>query len=95
MGRYFKYEQAKPKKYNIVQTDGNVGNMKKEVTTPAPAPTKSYSKTRGEHFKDLVICALVIGIVAFVGGTVYADKQNDEVRNAVSAAQVVPAPASK
>lgn len=71
-------------------------------TNKAEAPAKSYNKTRGEHFKDLIIVALVVAIAAFIGGMQFSNKQQAEVRNAVSAAQVAapavattPAPTSK
>lgn len=51
-------------------------------------PAKKYSKTRGEHYKDLVIVALVVGIVAFVGGMHFANQHNAETAKAVQAATV-------
>lgn len=49
------------------------------------APAKTYNKTRGEHLKDMLIVALVIGIIAFVGGMQFAEKQNAKVSDAVKA----------
>lgn len=70
--------------------------------TTEPKAVKRYSKTRGEHFKDLVIVALVVAIGAFIGGMAFANNQQTEVKNAVSASQVAapavaatPAPTSK
>lgn len=54
--------------------------------------SKKYAKTRGEHFKDIVIAVLITSIIAFVGGMVFANKQNTEVKNAVNAAQSVVTP---
>jgi len=74
----------------------------KSTTNKAEVPAKSYNKTRGEHFKDLVIVALVVAIGAFIGGMQFSNRQQTEVKNAVSAVQVAapavattPAPASK
>jgi flagellar basal body-associated protein FliL len=76
--------------------------MPNKSTTTEPKSKSKYAKTRGEHFKDLIIVALVVAIAAFVGGMVFANSQQTEVKNAVSAAQVTapavattPAPTSK
>lgn len=53
------------------------------------ASKPKYSKTRGEHFKDLVITALVIGIIAFIGGVTFQAKQQDAINTAVKGAQTV------
>ena len=77
---------------------------KPEVKSTNTKP--KYAKTRGEHTKDLIIAILITGVIAFVGGMVFANKQDAEVKNAVSAAQqamapkadaqaIAPAPASK
>jgi Mn2+/Fe2+ NRAMP family transporter len=77
---------------------------KTSTTNEQPKAVKKYAKTRGEHYKDIVIAILVTSIIAFVGGVVFANKQEAEVKSAVSAAQAVvtpvaeaatPAPASK
>lgn len=64
--------------------------MSKNNTTPtAEAPkatSKKYAKTRGEHFKDMLIVALIVGIIAFVGGMHFANQQNSRVANAVKSA---------
>lgn len=52
------------------------------------APAKKYQKSRGEHAKDILIAILITGVVAFVGGIVFANKQNARVEQAVKAAQV-------
>lgn len=62
----------------------------KSTTTEAvKAPKAKYSKTRGEHFKDLVITALIVGIIAFVGGVTFQAKQQDAINTAVKGAQTV------
>lgn len=60
--------------------------------TEAPKASKKYAKTRGEHYKDIVIAILITAVIAFIGGMVFANKQNTEVKNAVSAAQAAIAP---
>lgn len=56
----------------------------KSTTTEAP---KVYAKTRGEHFKDMVIVALVVGIIAFGLGFKFNADRNTEMQSAVKAAQ--------
>lgn len=63
--------------------------MTKTISTPeAPKASKKYQKSRGEHAKDILIAVLITGVVAFVGGTMFANKQNARVEQAVKAAQV-------
>lgn len=62
---------------------GRTRKMSKAKATES-APKKRYSKTRGEHIKDIVIAVLIAGIVAFVGGVQFANGQNDRVNNAVT-----------
>lgn len=64
-------------------------NNKTEAVKASP---KKYAKTRGEHYKDIVIAILITAVIAFIGGMVFANKQNTEVKNAVSAAQAAIAP---
>lgn len=61
----------------------------KSTTTEVKAPKAKYSKTRGEHFKDIVITALIVGIIAFVGGMTFQGKQQDAINTAVKGAQTV------
>lgn len=56
----------KPKKTKNNKKDGN---MSKEIK-----PKKDYS-----HFKDIVITALVVGIIAFITGTYFANANNARV----------------
>lgn len=71
----------------------NTTPTKTEVKT-----SKKYAKTRGEHYKDIVIAILVASIIAFIGGMHFSNQQNGKIANAVKA--VTPtvsaqAPASK
>lgn len=69
--------------------------MSKTTQTEQPKAVKKYAKTRGEHYKDIVIAILVTTMIAFTGGMVFANKQQAEVRNAVSAAQKVVTPTAE
>lgn len=55
------------------------------------SPAKTYNKTRGEHIKDMVIVALVVGIIAFGLGFKFNADRNSEMQNAVKAAQTTQA----
>lgn len=73
--------------------------MTKETKTPeiTKAPKPKYSKTLGEHVKDIVIAVLITAIVAFIGGMMFQNKQQHAIETAVKAvtpiaqAQEVPA----
>lgn len=70
-------------------------NTKTEAVKASP---KRYAKTRGEHYKDMVIVALIVGIVAFGLGVRFQANRNAELQSAVKAAQtaaVTPAPEVK
>ena len=69
----------------------------KQPTPEVKAPKAKYSKTRGEHFKDIVIAVLITGIIAFVGGMVFQGKQQQAIETAVKGAstQTVEAPVKK
>ena len=75
------YEDIKPNTRKGGKDSVKMAKSQKSVEAPA----KTCNKTRGEHFKDLVITALVIGIIAFVGGMQFAEKQNAKVSDAVKA----------
>lgn len=66
---------------------GKDSKMSNKSTTKAEAPAKSYNKTRGEHFKDIVIAVLVVGVIAFIAGVHYSDSKNAQMQSAVKAAQ--------
>jgi hypothetical protein len=61
--------------------------MSKTTKEVAAKPRKGYSKTRAEHYKDIVIAVLVAGIVAFVGGVMFANGNNAKVQAAIDAVQ--------
>lgn len=62
--------------------------MSNQVQTTGPKPDKKkYNKTRGEHFKDIVIAVLITAVIAFVSGASYANKQNAEIDAAVDAVE--------
>lgn len=64
-----------------------VGRVKMTKSTlTAEKPVKKYAKTRGEHYKDIIIAILVAGVIAFVGGMHFADQRNAQMQNAVKAA---------
>ena len=65
---------------------GKDSKMSKSNKSVEATPAKSYNKTRGEHFKDMVIVALVVGIVAFGLGFKFNADRNSEMQNAVKAA---------
>lgn len=74
---------------------GRVKSMtNKPTTTEAPKASKKYAKTRGEHYKDIVIAVLIAGVIAFIGGMHFANQHNAEMQTAVKAAAIA-APASK
>jgi hypothetical protein len=78
--------------FKLSPTAGRISTkMSNKTTTPeaVKAPKAKYSKTRGEHFKDLVITALIVGIIAFVGGVTFQSKQQDAINTAVKGAQTV------
>lgn len=73
--------------------------MPKSITTAEPKTAKKYAKTRGEHYKDMVIVALVAGLIAFVGGMHFSNQQHNQVasavKNAVAPSASAQAPTSK
>lgn len=71
-------------KIRVGRTFTKMSNSKPQ-TTEAPKVKAKYAKTRGEHFKDLVITALIIGIIAFIGGMTFQGKQQGAIDTAVKA----------
>lgn len=65
---------------------GKDSKMSKTTVTEAPKASKKYAKTRGEHFKDILIAILVTAVVAFVAGSVYANNQHEATAQAVQQA---------
>lgn len=77
---------------------GKDSKMSKSTNTESSTPKKKYAKTRGEHYKDIVIAVLVTSIIAFVCGMQFANSNNAKVSeavNAVTATQMVNAEAKK
>mgnify|MGYP006148911633 CR=1 FL=1 len=77
------YEDINPKK---TRTGGKDIIKMSKAKQQVDAPAKTYNKTRGEHFKDIVIVALVVSIIAFIGGMQFAKSNQAEVDRAVQAA---------
>lgn len=75
---------------NPVKGGKDITKMSNKTNTsePVKAPKQKYSKTRGEHFKDIVIAVLVSGIIAFVCGMTFQTKQQDAITTAVKGASV-------
>lgn len=67
----------------------------KTVEVSAPKVKAKYAKTRGEHFKDIVIAILVSAVIAFVAGMNFQGKQQDAINTAVKGAQTVATPEVK
>lgn len=44
-----------------------------------------YEKSRGEHFKDIVIAVLITGVITFVLGVRYANNQAATTATAIQA----------
>lgn len=60
--------------------------MSKQNNTSAPevkASKAKYNKTRGEHFKDILIAVLVAGIIAFIGGMQFQSHQQKAIETAM------------
>lgn len=75
-----------PQLTKTAQSGGKDSKMSKNSTTnEAPKTSKKYAKTRGEHYKDIVIAVLVTGIIAFVAGTMFQGKQQNAINAAVNA----------
>ena len=77
---------------NPYRVERTFKKMSKQSTTQpevTKAPKAKYSKTRGEHIKDVIIAVLIAGIIAFVGGVTFQSKQQDAINTAVKSAQTV------
>ena len=60
--------------------------MSKNTNTEVVKVSKKYAKTRGEHYKDIVIAVLVTAIIAFGLGVKIQANRNAEIAKAVSQA---------
>lgn len=76
-------------KINTAKSGGKGQQMPKTTNTTPEVKTaktrKVYSKTRGEHYKDIVIAVLITAIIAFIGGAVFQSKQQNAINTAVKA----------
>lgn len=83
--------------YRVGRTFTKMSN--KPTTQPeVKAPKAKYSKTRGEHIKDVIIAMLVTGIIAFSAGIWFNEGKHKEIETAVKGAQTaapVEAPVKK
>lgn len=73
-------------KLNNRKAVGRVKKMTKSTITAEPKTAKKYNKTRGEHFKDIVIAMLVTAIIAFGLGVAFESNRNTQTQQAVKAA---------
>jgi len=78
------YEDLTPKK---TRKGGKAKKMAKTTNETSSSKAKKYNKTRGEHFKDILIAVLVTAIIGFVAGMQFADSNNSKVEAAVSQAE--------
>lgn len=81
------------KKYNIKPVSGgkDINQMSKQAKVEPVSKattTKKYQKSAREQRKDILIAVLITAVIAFVGGMIFANKQEAEIKAAVSAAQV-------
>jgi hypothetical protein len=74
-----------PQITKTAKSGGKVNKMTKTTQTEAVKASKKYAKTRGEHYKDIVITILVTAIVAFICGAVFQSKQHNAITTAVKA----------
>jgi len=82
-GVQLRYEPVKKHKYKISK-ENKMGN-KTEV--PTAETRKVYEKTRGEHFKDIIIAVLLTSIVAFIVGAQYQSRHTADITRAVAAVE--------
>lgn len=70
---------------------GRVGRVKmtNKTINETPKASRKYAKTRGEHLKDMVIVALVAGLIAFISGMHFSNQQHAQTAQAVTAATAV------
>jgi len=83
-GYSMKYEDL-PAKNNKIITRKDSKMSKKKEEMPTAKFKKSYSKSRAEHYKDVIIAVLVTGIIAFIAGVQFNNGQNKAITAAVNA----------
>lgn len=82
-GYLVQYEDLPAKNNNkIIRKDTK---MSKKQEIPTAKTRKAYSKTRGEHYKDILIAVLITGIICFVAGLQFANSNNEAIKAAVEA----------
>ena len=79
------YELTPIKPLTFTRKGGKGQKMPKNNKQVEAVEAKTYNKTRGEHFKDIVIAVLITAIVAFIGGAVFQSKQQNAINTAVKA----------
>jgi hypothetical protein len=79
------YELTPVKQLTITRKGGKDSKMSKTTQTEVAKTSKKYAKTRGEHYKDIVITILVTAIIAFICGAVFQSKQQNAINTAVKA----------
>jgi hypothetical protein len=82
-GYSMKYENL-PAKNNKIIIRKDI-KMSKKQELPTAKLKKSYSKSRAEHYKDVIIAVLVTGIIAFIAGVQFNTGQNKAITAAVNA----------
>lgn len=73
----------------ITRKGGKDMKMSNNTKPEVVKTSKKYAKTRGEHYKDIVIAILVTSIFAFVGGMQFAKANQAKIDAAVKAVQPV------
>lgn len=81
-GEGMAYEDLPPK---TRKGGKDIKTMSKSTNQASDKPAKKYAKTRGEHYKDIVIAILVTGIIAFIAGAIFANNNNAQIVKAVQA----------
>ena len=74
------YEDLPKRKYKLTDRIKKMGKLKNNEQT------KIYSKTRGEHTKDIIIAVLITGVITFILGVRYANNQASTTATAIQAA---------
>jgi hypothetical protein len=82
--KYIDIPELKPER--VGRISAKMSNNKTTSAEVSKAPRAKYNKTRGEHYKDIVIAVLIAGIIAFIGGMHFSNEQNGRVSSAVKAA---------
>lgn len=73
--------------HSSIRKGGKVIKMTKQLSSEASKASRKYAKTRGEHYKDIVIAVLIAAIIAFIGGMHFENQHNTDVSRATTVAQ--------